>query len=169
MARVMLAAALTLAIAHSAQAAAPTAVPHFADYPAGAVFKGHPARVDLASDPDAPRFRTRLEQGARRGPNFAGHDTLVAWGCGTDCHVFAVIDARTGAVTFPGGFEVGIAFRRDSRLVVINPPEVVARRWKLPGDCGDSRVPRTTYLEWTGRAFRLIRVVDPCAAASKAR
>ncbi len=42
-----------------------------------------PARVDLESHPLAKRYRTRLREGAAEGPNFAGHFTIVGWGCGT--------------------------------------------------------------------------------------
>lgn len=71
------------------------------DYPATEIFKGIPAKVDLNSDDQAHSFRTRLRQGAKEGPNFAGHYTLVFWGCGSSCQMFAVVDAKTGKVRFP--------------------------------------------------------------------
>src|SRR5262245_19409738 len=73
-----------------------TRFPTFAAYAVHEGFTGRPAQVDLKSDPDAPRFRTRLREGAATGPNFAGHFTIVTWGCGTDCQVTAVVDALSG-------------------------------------------------------------------------
>jgi hypothetical protein len=73
-------------------------LPVFEDFPAVEIFKGKPARVDLGSHPDAHRFRTRLTQGAAKGPNFAGHFTVVMWHCGTSCQTMALVDAKTGPV-----------------------------------------------------------------------
>ena len=64
-----------------------------------------PAPVDLKSHPLARRYRTVLRAGAPEGPNFAGHYTVVGWGCGSSCVQFAVVDARNGAVFFPQGFQ----------------------------------------------------------------
>ena len=47
--------------------------PRFEDYPVRERFTGRPAPVDLSSDPRARRYRTVLREGARKGPNFAGH------------------------------------------------------------------------------------------------
>src|SRR5256886_9502253 len=54
-----------------------TRAPQFADYPAGAVFRGTPAAPDFKRNPAAERFGTLLREGARRGPNFAGHLRVV--------------------------------------------------------------------------------------------
>jgi hypothetical protein len=109
--------------------------PKPSDYPAPAAFKGKPAAVELSS-PRARQFRTVLGRGAKEGPNFAGHYTMVVWGCGLDSFSLAVVDARTGHVFFPpfscttlaGGFglpkevapeNANPAFRVDSRLFVV--------------------------------------------------
>src|SRR4051794_36214809 len=84
-------------------------VPRFEDYRVPLTFAGSAVAPDL-SDPEARRFRTRLREASASGPNFADHFTLVTWGCGTECHVVAVIDAVTGIVTFVGGFEEGVEF-----------------------------------------------------------
>jgi len=71
-------------------------------------------------------FRTKLREGAKKGPNFAGHYTVITWGCGTDCRLVAIVDARTGRVYF-APFTVSIPadadYRLDSRLLIANPPE----------------------------------------------
>ena len=105
--------------------------PKPADYPARDIYTGKPAPVILASK-RARMYRTVLKEGARKGPNFAGHYTLVAWGCGLGAFSMAVIDARTGRVSFPpfncvDGADFGLplvdkrnnpAFRLDSKLFV---------------------------------------------------
>ena len=75
-------------------------------------------------------FRTRLREDSRGGPNFAGHYTVVIWGCGTGCAQMGVVDAKTGRVYFPPVEYMDIPdtsdadvrsrwFRPDSRLLRI--------------------------------------------------
>lgn len=103
--------------------------PQFGDYPVKEIYKGRPARVHLDS-PKARMFRTRLGEGSRSGPNFAGRYTVVIWGCGTGCAQMGVVDAVTGRVYFPPVEEMDIPdmddersrgnfFRLDSKLLVI--------------------------------------------------
>jgi len=74
--------------------------PKFEQYPASQDKLIKPAPVDL-TDPKTRRFRTVLKSCAKNGPNFAGHYTVVGWGCGTSCVSFAIVDAKTGIVFFP--------------------------------------------------------------------
>lgn len=113
--------------------------PHFEQYP---VFPerraGPPAAVNLRSNAKARRFRTVLRNGAAEGPNFAGHFTIVGWGCGSSCLQFAVVDAHNGMVQFPPDFSVvsgvhigtdnfeptgspfwGLRYRLDSSLLIV--------------------------------------------------
>ena len=89
---------------------------------------------DLGSHPLAKKFRSALRDGAKKGPNFAGHYALVSWGCGTACLRFAFVDTASGKVYFPERIESVSAampageddprsllrFRRDSRLLEID-------------------------------------------------
>jgi hypothetical protein len=98
--------------------------PQFDDYLARDTFPSPPAGVDLRSAPGARRYRTRLTEGAKEGPNFAGHYTVVEWGCGSPCWQFAIIDARTGQILLydPKAFYIRPPlFRRDSRLLIEDP------------------------------------------------
>jgi hypothetical protein len=75
-----------------------------------------------------------IREGAREGPNFAGHYTIVQWGCGAGCVQFAVVDAKTGAVFMPpfyvgprafvegqtGEPEEPLQFRADSKLLIVS-------------------------------------------------
>lgn len=132
-------------------------LPRFEDYPAEVIqVSPAPAKIIGAQ---ARNYRTRLSEGAKEEPNFAGHYTLVSWGIGTDCRMLAVADAKTGRVYFlpgvravlkmPSQVEDSIQYRADSRLLVISG-EVWdgGRLW---------RDAATYYYEWGGGRLRLIR------------
>lgn len=91
---------LTAVVPHPA-IAMETTPPALTDYPVNTQFTKKPAPVDFKSHPEAWTFRTRLREGAAKGPNFAGHYTIVTWGCGSSCLYFAVVDATSGRVIFP--------------------------------------------------------------------
>jgi hypothetical protein len=74
-------------------------LPKFSQFPAREYSGGPTGRLDL-SDPHAYSYRTRLREGAKQVANFAGHYTVVKWGCGTDCATGAIIDAFTGNFVF---------------------------------------------------------------------
>jgi hypothetical protein len=80
---------------------APLDPPAFAQYPATVLSIAKPAAPDLASNPEAKQFRTMLRDGAKDGTNFAGHFTVVGWGCGSACLDFGILDAKNGHVYFP--------------------------------------------------------------------
>jgi hypothetical protein len=105
--------------------------PRFEDYPIDKVYQGKPKHVNLQSHPQANKWRTVLRGGAKEGPNFAGHYTIVQWGCGSSCHRFAIIDAETGKVYFPKNIscvscgwwwekDCGLQFIKNSNLLVIS-------------------------------------------------
>jgi len=127
-----IAGAATVILVAAAPALAQSSDALMAKYPAAAPFKGKPAAVNLASHKDARMFRTRLREGAPTGPNFAGHLTVVTWGCGTSCQTVALIDARDGRVYFGPTASLGVKHRIESRLLIVNPPEDVKRDYGDP-------------------------------------
>ncbi len=104
--------------------------PQFEDYPVVEEFHGKPARVDLSSHPDARTFRTRLIEGAKKGPNFGGHYALIWWGCGNECQMSLLIDLHTGIVyglaeppsKRPLESSRGLEFGPTSKLLIVDPP-----------------------------------------------
>ncbi|SRR5258708_4007544 len=104
----------------------------FRKYPA-AVFHGQPA-VPKLETPLAKEHRTVIRKAVMRGANFAGHYTVVDWGCGTSCGLYVIVDDRTGKVYEPPeiskGVDLGVTgpeFRPNSTLMVLAscpPPEV---------------------------------------------
>jgi hypothetical protein len=114
-------ASVVLTAAHARAAAVPSTA-QAKDYPA-AVYKGAKTLPDFTRrDKDFVSFRTRIRDGIKQGPNFAGHLSLIVFGCGTGCSVVFAADVRTGEVRgFPLGGEdtpyLHLAYRLGSRLV----------------------------------------------------
>lgn len=100
-------------------------LPDFADnpIPGAQVFNVSPEPVDLSSYPGAKTYRTKLQDGASHGPNFAGHYTVVSIGCGTQCQENWIIDAQTGKILYKFHSVIGIRFQPDSALMIVNPPD----------------------------------------------
>jgi hypothetical protein len=118
-----------------------TYLPRFEDYPVKEIFQGPPAPVDFTRLPEpgpmspgrAVDFDQWLIEKAKEGPNFAGHYTLIEWGCGTECQNHMIIDAITGkGYSLPAYSEEnphnhlittrGVSVRLDSRLLIADPP-----------------------------------------------
>lgn len=155
---------LVAASVHTAVALSQRKLPRSEDYPVPVSerFKGKPASVILSSK-RARLYRTVLREGAKKGPNFAGHYTIVTWGAGLATFSMAVVDAKTGRVYFPPFKEVGAssyglpyldkgnnpAWRIDSRLFAfVGMPD-----W-------DEKKGEGLYLyTFDGRRFRLIRFI----------
>ena len=134
--------------------------PGFAEYAVSEKFGGSPAPAKIQGK-WARLFRTRIRLGAQEGPNFAGHYTLVTWGCGSDCILFAIVDARSGRVYTPPSFagisrvpsqeEDPLQFRIDSRLLIIAGSRVFRE-----GQNGDDRAAKF-YYKWAGGRLVLLR------------
>jgi hypothetical protein len=128
-------------------------LPRFEDYAVRENYKGKVASVKLASA-GARMFRTMLRQDAKEGINFAGHYIIATWGCGSDCHSFGIIDAKTGNVyfsdliSFVGGQlsqeEDRLQYRKNSRLLIV------------AGAKNDEEIGKF-YYEWKNNHLRLIR------------
>jgi hypothetical protein len=113
----------------------------FALYPAGSVYKGKPAPLRFGTRAQR-EFRNVLRDGARKGPNFAGHYTVVEWGCGSNCVVFALVDELNGTIydrDMPptnDAYPCGLLYKTESMLFVIeqsatisSPCEAKLYRW----------------------------------------
>ncbi|NTE68416.1 hypothetical protein G6M85_22750 [Agrobacterium tumefaciens] len=97
--------------------------PDLSSYPARGRLSGKTVMPDFKGrDREFNSFRTRIRDGMRQGPNFAGQYTLIQIGCGTGCSFVIVANNQTGRPgSFPRGGEehmyLSLDFRRDSRLV----------------------------------------------------
>ena len=87
------------------------------------VYKGKKAKLNRYSSHTARLFRTTLKHGYQTPEiNFAGHYTLVAWGCGSPCMAGAIIDVKTGMVYDIPRSGGGYDSRQNSRMLIVNPP-----------------------------------------------
>lgn len=105
----------------------------FDDYPERVTANSPPPVAPIVKRGQARLYRTVLREGAKLGPNFAGHYTIVQIGCGAATVCPAIVDARSGEVFFPpelksagallidtGGADIEtLNYRRDSRLLVV--------------------------------------------------
>jgi hypothetical protein len=132
-------------------------LPRFEDYPVAKDFSGKPVAAVIAGE-QARYSRTRIRLGAKDGPNFSGHYTVVTWGCGSGCLWVAVVDARTGRVYFnpkaanvstvPYQDEDSLQFRIDSRLLVVSGVVFGLRHEQSESKC---------YFEWRNHRFKLVK------------
>lgn len=103
----------------------------FSAYAVKAPARGsRPVPADVRTG-EAHLFRTVIREGAKRGPDFAGHYTLIPIGCGSATTCIAIADAQTGKIYFPPELksatslmvETGdierINYRRNSRLLIV--------------------------------------------------
>lgn len=133
---------------------------------AAAIYRGAPARPKLESAL-AREHVTMIRKAVVRGPNFAGHYTVVDWGCGTSCGVYVIVNDRTGKVYEPPeiskGVDLGVAgpeFRPDSTLMVVAscpPPEVYGLK-----NC------ERKFYKWDGSRFVLLKA-EPVIATETGR
>ena len=146
------------------QADIPANAPRFERFPAVGRFTGRIAEPDVQSHPRSRNFRTVIRQGAKQGPNFAGHYTIVDWWWGAGRKAYAVVDANTGQVFHPQELQsVGdlehvesspdrdgdpLDFRIDSRLVVA-----------MGAVNFDSTKRGISWLVWEGTRFRRVLFV----------
>lgn len=102
------------------------AAPRFEDFPATA-YAGKPASVDLQGA-KSRLYASRLRWASHQPVNFSGRYILATWGCGASCVMGAVIDAKTGSVTWLP-FTVccwkleitePLQYRRDSHLLIVH-------------------------------------------------
>jgi len=143
-------------------------------------FSGKPADPILAT-PQEREYRTRIRNGvstgsdvwsgswhnpiSKPGPNFAGHYFVIRWGCGSQCVLMAIVDAKTGRVYGPPLSSPGIQelylpldnlgesevdFRLDSNLMVLR---------EACGDFKDRSKCGIYYFNWKDNHFELLKFI----------
>lgn len=148
-------------------------LPRFADFrvPVPIPERKEPAVVgnqDAVTEEPAA-FDRRVAAEARKGPNFAGHYTVVIWSCGSPCLNMVIVDIETGKVyetPFVGVTGWGrcdgsvdapgpLAYRIDSALLVVTGSLEIADPKTGTFDEGPCK---RFYYRWDGR--RLIRISE---------
>jgi len=116
----------------------------FGQFSVSSIYKGKTRLPDFAGrDRDYKTYRTRIREGLKEGPNFAGQFSVIQFGCGTGCSFAFVASNKSGQVfSFPRGGEenmyMQIEKKLDSRLLIV--------QW---GNY-DSNSCTIEYFEWNG-------------------
>ena len=121
-------------------------VPQFEQYKVNRIYKGKPA-VPILRTPQDREYRTRIREGAKQGPNFAGHYTVIILGCGTECSSFVIVDAAAGRVFSRAQKEYtcGPTFKLESRLL-----ETDVCTGAIGKNC------TRAFWEWTGTELKFL-------------
>ncbi len=117
--------------------------PRFDQYPVTKTYKG---KLTFDRFGCGRKFRDQIKYAIRtQGVNFAGDSLLVEWGCGTYCQSHGIVYGPTGKVNcqLPAS-QVGVKFRKNSRLIILNPPELLKT---APADEAKYFTP-TKYFIW---------------------
>jgi hypothetical protein len=155
-------------------ASAQPSVPRPEDYRVTEIFNDRPSAPVLTTS-EQRAYRNRIREGVTKGrgvwtgswkdpkkeqgSNFAGHYFVIRWGCGSNCLMMAVVDAKTGTVYPPPLSGVGtelyvpmdpmsdgeIDFRINSTLMVLRNACKEARK-----ECG------VYYFDWKNDHFALV-------------
>jgi len=98
----------------------------FEDYPSRLFLQESQAPLDLDSHYRGWQFKTVTRDAYAKGPDFAGHYTVVMWGCGTSCQNQIIVDNLTGKIIDAEiGSSEGVEYTLESELFVVNPPESI--------------------------------------------
>ncbi len=134
-------------------------VPDFKDFPISEIYEGEIVDPDFETDEKAYTFRGAIKKGIKTSPNFAGHYTVILWGCGTDCQSGVVVNAKTGAIYWLPVSEFRRDFRVDSSLLIANSPETIESRYPYYPYKKDGSVEEwvsTRYYKWENDQFVLV-------------
>ncbi|HRH59366.1 MAG TPA: hypothetical protein PL045_02290 [Chitinophagaceae bacterium] len=81
-------------------------------------------KLDFSNYEYKKKYITVTKEGVQKqGVNFAGHFCFVYWGCGSPCKLSAVVDMKTGIVYNGVPSSIGYAFEKNSKVIVVNPPD----------------------------------------------
>lgn len=96
----------------------------FDDVPAKLESLATRAAIQYSSHKWAHQFRTIITEAYKeKGLNFGGHYCFAYWGCGSDCQISILVDLRTGIVYEGPDSGSRYIFRKDSRLLIADPPD----------------------------------------------
>lgn len=101
----------------------------FAEYPA------KPGQVRAISPALVSGIGRKMSDVEATEANFASRYVIMSGHCGTGCQIYAVVNAAKAQEENKLVASLGADWRRDSRLVIINPPAELV-------DFGSKEVPR---------------------------
>ena len=82
------------------------------------------AKPDLNSNELGQKFRSAIREEYENDESlFAGHYSFAYWGCGSPCQMSVIVDKRNGKIYDSPTASVGYKFQKDSRMLIVNPPD----------------------------------------------
>jgi hypothetical protein len=91
------------------------------------------AKPNLKSHAMGREFRTAIRMDYDNHESlFAGHYTFAYWGCGSPCQMSVLVDRRNGKIYDAPTASVGYKFQKNSRMLIVNPPDSLGYYYK---DC----------------------------------
>ena len=140
----------------------PKDAPKFEDYLVKEIFQGKPALPKIYTSPEFRNMRTRIREGARTGPNFAGHYTLIFVGCGAGAVCLpAIADAKTGNLyesdLLGSIVNFNIAPSVENQIILYQKNSSLLRVIGLINEDSDLR--GVTYFVWKNNKFKKVRFV----------
>jgi hypothetical protein len=104
-----------------------------------------------------------IREGGKEGPNFAGHYTIIQWGCGAACVSYAIIDARSGEVFHPAALQNIDQFQVD--IDTPEQPDAEMLQFNLKSrlivayGATDLKHRGISYFDWHDNQLSLLRFV----------
>jgi hypothetical protein len=127
----------------------------FSKFPA-VIYTRKLAVPNFKTDTAAYLFRTQIRNRCKLARiNFAGHYTVVKWGCGSDCQEIAIVDRIDGKIYYSNQPEIngnayGFKCGPDSQMLILNSG--LLERHK--GYARSSPVAEVKTIEWTHNKAR---------------
>ena len=118
------------------------------------VYQGILKEPDFTSNPEAKMFITRIKEGCKSGINFAGHYTLIYWGCGTACQSGVIVDRKTGVIYDGYMSSLGSEFQKDSNFIIFNADDE-DNNALIPMNINQNV--QITLKFWKGNAFKPVK------------
>lgn len=80
--------------------------------------------IQYSSNAIATEYRSVITKAYNnKGVNFGGHYCFVEWVCGMDCLRSVLLDLNTGVIYNAPTGTLGYAYKKDSRMLIVNPPD----------------------------------------------
>jgi hypothetical protein len=117
---------------------------NFNQFKVDKVFNGPFVKPDFNTNPKWKFYKTRIIEGAKGKPNFAGHYWICGWRCGSNCQTFVIVDCITGKI-YDGLDDFEIEENKisnlwechpNSKMLIINNGSLEkGKYYDLLGDC----------------------------------
>jgi len=119
------------------------------------VYQGILKKPDFTSNPESKMFITRIQKGCENGINFAGHYTLIYWGCGTACQYGVLVDRKTGIIYDGYTSSLGSEFKKESKYIIFNTGDEEEKNAFIPMNM--NRNIQIILKVWEGNTFKTVK------------